>query len=83
MIDARTAYDIMSDYISKNPDDYIINMAETSDDYVFGTKDHPSYGNMAVNKETREPYIIHIVDYAKYVDAGDVREIDMRTFERL
>nr|WP_288915316.1 hypothetical protein [uncultured Lachnoanaerobaculum sp.] len=77
MITAKEAYKIMTDYISVNPEDKIIRMVEINDSYVFGTKNHPSYGEMAIKKTDGSIYIIHIVDYAEHVDNGDVIEIDI------
>lgn len=83
MITAREAYDIMYKHISKNSDDKITRMVEIDNSYVFGTKEHPSYGEMAIRKIDGSIYIIHIIDYAEHVDNGDVIEIDiLNGFER-
>lgn len=82
MVDAITAYNIMNKYISKNPDDEIINCAYTKDAYVFGVKVRPDCGEMAVNKKTGEVYVMSIIDYAECVEAGDVHEIDINTLEK-
>lgn len=83
MVTAREAYEIMNKYISKDPDDKIINCAYTKDAYVFGVKKHPDCGEMAVDKNTGRVYVMNIIDYGECVLSGDVHEIDMRTFERL
>ena len=77
MVTAKEAYKIMDEYIRKNPDDKITRMVEIDDSYVFGTKNHPSYGEMAIRKADGSIYIIHIVDYAEHVGSGDVVEIDI------
>ncbi|MBO1870836.1 hypothetical protein J4O15_07810 [Lachnoanaerobaculum sp. Marseille-Q4761] len=77
MITAKEAYEIMDKHISVNPEDKITRMIEINDSYVFGTKNHPSYGEMAIKKTDGSIYIIHIVDYAEHVDNGDVIEIDI------
>ena len=82
MIDAITAYNIMNKHISKNPDDKIINCAITKDAYVFGVKEHPDCGEMAVDKNTGEVYIMSIIDYAECVESGDVHEIDINTLDK-
>lgn len=83
MVTVKEAYEIMNKHISKNPYDKIINGAYTKDAYVFGVKEHPDCGEMAVDKNTGRVYIMNIIDYAECVESGDVHEIDMRTFERL
>lgn len=83
MITAREAYEIMDEYISKNPEDKILNFSETSDAFVFGTKCNPSFGHMAVRKSDGEVYIMHIVDYAEHVENNDNFEIDIHTFKRI
>lgn len=83
MITAMEAYEIMNKYISTDPEDEITRMVEINDAYVFGTKNHPSYGEMAIKKTDGSIYIIHIIDYAEHVDNGDVIEIDiLNGFER-
>lgn len=83
MITAMEAYEIMNKYISTDPEDKITRMVEIDDSYVFGTKQHPSYGEMAIKKIDGSIYIIHIIDYAEHVDNGDVIEIDiLNGFER-
>lgn len=77
MVTAREAYEIMVKHISENPEDEITRMVEINDSYVFGTKNHPSYGEMAIKKTDCSIYIIHIIDYAEHVDNGDVIEIDI------
>lgn len=83
MVTVKEAYEIMNKHISKNPYDKIINCAYTKDAYVFGVKEHPDCGELAVDKNTGRVYIMNIIDYAECVESGDVHEIDMRTFERL
>ena len=83
MVTVKEAYEIMNKHISKNSYDKIINCAYTKDAYVFGVKEHPDCGEMAVDKNTGRVYIMNIIDYAECVESGDVHEIDMRTFERL
>lgn len=77
MVTASEAYQIMVKHINKNPEDEITRMVEINDSYVFGTKNHPSYGEMAIKKTDGSIYIIHIIDYAEHVDNGDVIEIDI------
>ena len=77
MVTASEAYQIMVKHINKNPEDAITRMVEINDSYVFGTKNHPSYGEMAIKKTDGSIYIIHIIDYAEHVDNGDVIEIDI------
>ena len=83
MVTVKEAYEIMNKHICKNPYDKIINCAYTKDAYVFGVKEHPDCGELAVDKNTGRVYIMNIIDYAECVESGDVHEIDMRTFERL
>ena len=82
MITAKEAYNIMDEYISKNPEDKILNFSETSEAFVFGTKYNPSYGHMAVRKSDGEVYIMHIIDYAEHVNNNDNFEIDIKTFKK-
>ena len=77
MVTAMEAYQIMLKHISEKPEDKITRMVEINDSYVFGTKNHPSYGEMAIKKTDGSIYIIHIIDYAEHVDSGDVIEIDI------
>ena len=84
MVTAMEAYQIMLKHISENPEDKITRMVEINDSYVFGTKNHPSYGEMAIKKTDGSIYIIHIIDYAEHVDNGDVIEIDISNgFKRM
>lgn len=84
MVTAMEAYQIMLKHISEKPEDKITRMVEINDSYVFGTKNHPSYGEMAIKKTDGSIYIIHIIDYAEHVDNGDVIEIDISNgFKRI
>ena len=82
MVTARQAYEIMNKHIRKNPDDKIIKCAYTKDAYVFGVKERPDCGEMAVDKNTGEVYVMSIIDYAECVESGDVHEIDINTLNK-
>lgn len=77
MITAKRALEIFKE---KNPDLTVIGMSEISDYFTFSIKDGSAAIINAISKETGEENQLSIVDYAKEVDAGTRKRLNIQKY---
>ena len=84
MITAKQAYDIMCGRLDSNM--YIVGMAEYSDGYIFDIMEKGKeglYRNLSAwprIDKTGQPGTLHFLNWAKEVDAGKTKWLDISEF---